>query len=179
MTEFLFPDNTVLCDFAAVDRLDLLRSVLGERGRWTEAVAYEASQSARYLPALASLTADNWLGDPIEITDAADIRQIERIRRVVFGGGDDRPLQHLGEAQSCYVILNWAEFSGSWWITNDRDALRYARFQHITTRETIDLMCTAVAYGDITAGAAFGLMTRMTDAGRHLRLPKSPAELTR
>lgn len=179
MTEFLFPDNTVLCDFAAVDRLELLRSVLGERGRWTEALAYEASQSARYLPALAALTADNWLRDPIEITDDADIRQIERIRRAVFGGGDDRPLQHLGEAQSCHIILNWAEFAGSWWITNDRDALRYARFQHITTRETIDLMCTAVVNGDITPRDAFALMTRMTDAGRHLRLPRSPAELAR
>ena len=179
MTEFLFPDNTVLCDFAAVDKLDLVRSILGERGRWTEAVAYEASQSARYLPALTALTTDNWLGDPIEITDEAEIRQIERIRRAVFGGGDDRPLQHLGEAQSCHVILNWAEFAGSWWITNDRDALRYARFQHITTRETIDLMCIAVVNGDITARDAFALMTRMTDAGRHLRLPKSPAELTR
>ena len=28
-----FPDNTVLCNFASVDRIDLLRSVLGERGR--------------------------------------------------------------------------------------------------------------------------------------------------
>ena len=45
----------VLCDFAAVDRLDLLRSVLDGRGRWTEAVAYEARKSARYLPALAML----------------------------------------------------------------------------------------------------------------------------
>jgi hypothetical protein len=26
MTEFLFPDNTVLCDFATVNRLDLLDS---------------------------------------------------------------------------------------------------------------------------------------------------------
>ena len=28
MTEYLFPDNTVLCNFAAVDRLDLIKSVL-------------------------------------------------------------------------------------------------------------------------------------------------------
>jgi hypothetical protein len=179
MTEFLFPDNTVLCDFAAVDRLGLLRSILGERGRWTEAVAWEAAQSARYLSALVTLADEDWLGDPIEITNDADIRQVERIRRVVFGGGDDRPLQHLGEAQSCYIILNWAEFAGSWWITNDRDALRYARFQGITTRETIDLMCIAVVNGDITASDAFALMTRMADAGRHLRLPESPAELAR
>lgn len=125
------------------------------------------------------MTSDGRLGDPIEITADADIRQIERIRRAVFGGGDNRPLQHLGEAQSCYVILNWAEFAGSWWITNDRDALRYAKFQHITTRETMDLMCIAVVNGDITARDAFTLMTRMIDAGRHLRLPQSPAELAR
>lgn len=179
MTEFLFPDNTVLCDFAAVDQLGLLRSVLGERGRWTEAVAYEASRSAHHLPALSALTSGDWLGDPIEITDDADIRQIERIRRAVFGGGDDRPLQHLGEAQSCHVILNWAEFAGSWWITNDREALRYAIFQGITTRETIDLMSSAVVNGDITASDAFALMTRMTDEGRHLRLPRTAAELAR
>jgi hypothetical protein len=179
MTEFLFPDNTVLCDFAAVDHLDLLRSILGGRGRWTEAVAYEAGRSERYLPALASLKAGAWLGEPIEVTDDTDIRQIELIRRVVFGGTENRPLQHLGEAQSCYLILNWAEFAGSWWITNDRDALRYARSKGITTRETIDLMSIAVSDGDISAGTAFHLMRRMVNAGRSLRVPRSAAELSR
>ena len=58
MTEHLFPDNTVLCNFAAVNRLDLLRSVLGGRGRWTEAVAYEASRSAAKLPPLLTLPFD-------------------------------------------------------------------------------------------------------------------------
>ena len=86
MTEFLFPDNTVLCNFAAVDRLDLLRAVLDGRGRWTAAVAYEASQSANVLPALHRLASDGWLGEAIEITDESDIKQVSRIRRAVFGG---------------------------------------------------------------------------------------------
>ena len=55
MTEYLFPDNTVLCNFAAVNRLDLIKSVLNGRGRWTEAVEYEASRSASRLPALRGL----------------------------------------------------------------------------------------------------------------------------
>lgn len=42
---------------------------------------------------------------------------------------------------------------------------------------TIDIVRTAVANGDITAPDAFGLMTRMADADRALRLPKSPEEL--
>lgn len=97
MTEFLFPDNTVLCNFAVVDRLDLLRSVLGGRGRWTAAVAYEAAKSARALPALADLGPEGWLDDPIEITAESDIQQVNRVRRAVFGGTDDKPLEHLGK----------------------------------------------------------------------------------
>jgi hypothetical protein len=179
MTEYLFPDNTVLCNFAAVNRLDLLRSVLNGRGRWTEAVAFEASRSARKLPSLRGLPAEGWLDEPIEITGESDIQQINQIRRARFGGTDDEPLKHLGEAQTCYVIKNWTEFAGSWWISDDGDALRYAKFQGITTRETIDLMSIAVTDGDINARDAFDLMQAMADSDRYLRLPKSAEELRR
>lgn len=179
MTEFLFPDNTVLCNFAAVNRLDLLKSVLDGRGRWTEAVAYEASQSARFLPTLNQLAADRWLGEAIEIDDESEIQQINAIRRAVFGGTDDKPLKHLGEAQTCFVILKWSELAGSWWISDDREALRYARLQGITTRETIDLVSTAIADGHVAAQEGFSLMQRMADEGRRLTLPNSAAGFLR
>lgn len=179
MTEHLFPDNTVLCNFAAVNRLDLLKSVLGGRGRWTEAVAYEASRSAAKLPALRTLSHEGWLDEPIEIIDPKDIQKIAQIRRAVFDGTDDEPLKHLGEAQTCYVIRNWASFAGSWWISDDIDALRHARFQNITTRETIDIIRMGVADGDIGAAEAFRLMNHMADCDRYLRLPKSAEELRR
>jgi predicted nucleic acid-binding protein len=179
MTELLFPDNTVLCNFAAVDRLDLLKSALNGRGRWTEAVAYEASKSARMLPALRGIAKSGWLDGPIEVADDSDVQAVERIRRAVFGGTEVKPLQHLGEAQTCHVILNWGAFAGSWWISDDREALRYARFQGITTRETIDLMSVAVVNGDIAARDGFDLMVKMADSGRHLRLPYSAQDLTR
>jgi hypothetical protein len=179
MTEYLFPDNTVLCNFAAVSRLDLLKSVLNGRGRWTEAVAYEASRSASRLPALRRLPAEDWLDEPIEVTRESDIRAINRIRRAVFDGTDDEPLKHLGEAQTCYIIKNWTGFAGSWWISDDREAVRYAKLQGITTRETIDLMSIAVADGDISARDAFNLMQAIADADRCLRLPKSAEELRR
>jgi hypothetical protein len=179
MTEYLFPDNTVLCNFAAVNRLDLLKSVVGGRGRWTEAVAYEASRSASMVPALRGLPAEGWLDEPIEITSERDIRKIDQIRRAVFGGTDDKPLKHLGEAQTCYVIKNWPDFAGSWWISDDGEALRYAKFQGITTRETIDVVSIAVTDGDIGARDAFALMQQMVDCDRHLRLPKSPEEFRR
>lgn len=179
MSTFLFPDNTVLCNFAVVDRLDLLRVVLNERGRWTAAVAYEAAKSTRFLPALGSVMAEGWLDEPIEITAESDVRKVNRVRRAVFGGTDDEPLKHLGEAEACFVIKEWKVFDGSWWISDDRVALRYARFQGITTYETVDLMSMAVADGDVTAQQAFDILCRMGDEGRSLRLPRSASDLSR
>lgn len=132
-----------------------------------------------YVPALAGLFTDCWLGEAIEISLEPDVREIERIRRAVFGGSDARPLKHLGEAQTCYVIVNWDEFAGSWWVSDDQEALRYARSQGITTRETIDLVNLAVANGDIEASDAVKLMVQMADQGRNLRLPTSAANLQR
>jgi hypothetical protein len=179
MTQLLFPDNTVLCNFAAVNRLDLLKSVLDGRGRWTGAVAYEASRSATVLSDLHQLASEGWLGDAIEVTDEADIQQINRIRRAVFGGVDDKPLQHLGEAETCYVIEHWPEFVGSWWISDDRDALDYARFRGITTRETLDLVSMAVLDGALAMREGFELLQKMSQKGRALRMPATPADLTR
>ncbi len=173
MTEFLFADNTVLCNFAAVERLDLLRSILAGRGRWTEAVAYEAGRSAAYLPALLALPLQGWLEEPIAVSDEAGTRAVERIRRAVFGGTHDRPLRHLGEAQTCYVILHRAAFSGSWWLSDDQESVRYARRQAIPVLETVDLMRLAVGAGRVPAREAFDLMLKMSDNDRHLRLPKS------
>lgn len=179
MTTFLFPDSTVLCNFAAVDRLDLLQVVLNGRGRWTTAVAFEASRSARHLSALAGVPDAGWLDDPIEITAESDVQRVNRVCRAVFGGTDDKPLQHLGEAETCVVIKEWAEFAGSWWISDDREALRYARFQGITTYETIDLLSMAVADGDVTDKHAYEVMVRMSEEGRSLRLPRSASDLRR
>jgi len=177
VTTYLFPDNTVLCNFTSVDRLDLLQTVLNGRGRWTSAVAYEASRSAQFMPALNSIAVDGWLGEPIDITSDADIRRVNQVRRAVFGGTDEEPLKHLGEAETCFLIKERAEFAESWWLSDDQEAVRYARFQHITTYETFDLMTIAVVNGDIAAQQAYDLMLAMADKGRSLRLPSSPREL--
>ena len=177
MITYLFPDNTVLCNFASVDCLGLLRTVLNGRGRWTSAVAYEASRSAQFMPPLNSIAADGWLSEPIEVTGEKDIQRVNQIRRAVFGGTDEEPLRHLGEAETCLLIKERYEFAKSWWISDDQEAVRYARFQHITTRETIDLMTIAVINGDIAAQQAYDLMLTMADKGRSLRLPSSPRQL--
>ena len=65
------------------------------------------------------------------------------------------------------------------WLSDDREAVRFARFQGIVTYETVDLMSVAVADGEIAAPKAYDLMVLMADEGRALRLPRSPAELAR
>ncbi|MDP4502622.1 hypothetical protein [Nonomuraea turcica] len=177
MTWYWFPDNTVLCNFAAVSRLRLLEETLRGRGRWVEAIEAEASKSKAVFPELNTIAQDGWLGEPIEITNLNESRQVEQVRRAVFGGSFHRPTQHLGEAQTCHVILNWPQFRGSLWITDDRDAGEYARRQGITTRDTMDLFCEAIVDGLCTADEGFKLLHEMARLGRHLRLPSRPADL--
>lgn len=161
MVRALFPDNTVLCNFAAVGRIDLLEGWLRGRGRWTEAVALEARRSALHLPDLHNLLRDSWLGDPIEFDSDDDLQRIEHLRRDVFGGTLDRPLQHLGEAQTCHLLQTHAEWRDAIWVSDDRDSLEYARFVHVATMTTPLVLEALVADGDLTAARAADLLDRM------------------
>jgi predicted nucleic acid-binding protein len=167
----------VLCNFAAVDRLPLLEKVLDGRGRWSEAVAREARLSARRLPTLNGLVERGSLGEPIEITDAEVRVEVERLRRAVFGGDRRRPTRHLGEAETLALITGEPEFRGSVWISDDRDAARYARRRGITTLETYDLVAAAARERLLTPAEAHQLLCRMGETGRHLhRISAGPEE---
>jgi hypothetical protein len=178
MSTWWFPDNTVLCNFAAVDRLLLLEKVLDGRGRWTEAVAYEATRSAAYLPRLKGIAEAGWLGEPIEITDEAEVAEIDRVRRAVFGGTATAPTKHLGEAETCVLILRRPEFRHSVWITDDRSAGAFARRRRIITKQTFDLVRDAVAESLIPAAEGHRLLGAMVSSGRHLhRVSRHPQDL--
>ncbi len=179
MAEAVFPDNTVLCNFAAVHRLDLLQGFLRDRGRWTEAVAHEARQSVRYLPGLATIDSGGWLGEPVQIDDPDAVARVEHLRRDVFGGSSTEPLKHLGEAQTCYLVREVRLWKGAWWVSDDRDAVEFARGQGITTLETVDVVRHLVADGDVSTSSAFDIMRSMVGAGRHLRMPQKAADLSR
>lgn len=175
-----FPDNTVLCNFAAVDRLSLLEKVLDGRGRWTQAVAAEAGQSARYWPKLSQVRDGGWLGEPIEIDDPVETALVDRIRRVVFAGSPSRPLQHLGEAETLVIIEHRCGFADSVWITDDGEAGRYARRKGICVKDTVGIMREAVVGGLVTADDGHRLLLGMEQAGRHLRdIPRRARDLLR
>ncbi|MEW9530851.1 hypothetical protein [Microbispora sp. NPDC049125] len=177
MTLYWFPDNTVLCNFASVASLPLLQQILRGRGRWTEAIAYEASRSARIHPALSGIATAGWLGEPIEIDDPDEVDHIERVRRAVFGGTPQEPLKHLGEAQTIHVLRNRKEYEGSYWITDDHDARDYARRIGIVTRDTAELISEGVTDGCCTRNDGFKLLQLMEQQGRRLRIPPNQAHL--
>lgn len=176
MAAAVFPDNTVMCNFACIGRVDLLAAHLRGRGRWVEAVAAEAEASAGHLPDLRRLVNAGWLGEPIEIIEEPHVRAVERLRIDVFGGTRARPLQHLGEAQSCFLLTNDPTWSDAAWVTDDRDAYQYAKARGIITRRTVDLFREMVAWSDLTADAAFSLLEEI-DGIRGLRLPAGPKDL--
>ncbi|RZK74756.1 MAG: hypothetical protein EOP28_02325 [Rhodococcus sp. (in: high G+C Gram-positive bacteria)] len=167
----------MLCNFGVINQLGLLEMVLNGRGKWTEAVEDEAHNSARYIPAL-SAPALAFLGDAVEVDDPDDIDAIQRIRRARFGGMDpNKPREHLGEAETCYVIMHNSAYTGSKWITDDRDALEFAKRQQIDTWETWHVMSEAVVNGYVTEYEGFDLLLDIERERPGLRRPKRPAEL--
>lgn len=175
-----FLDNTVLCNFAAVDRLGLLRDWLIDRGKWSEAVAAEALASAGHLPALRGLADAGWLGEPIRVDDVSALTQIEGVRRNVFGGLRSEPLKHLGEAQTLWLIQRCEDHNGATWVSDDKDSLDYAKQQHILTRRTRNVLEELIAGGDLKPSEAFELLLEMDRLGRRgLVIPRSPADLVR
>lgn len=88
-----------------------------------------------------------------------------------------KPTQHLGEAQTCFLLSEVDEFAGSWWITDDEDAYEYATGRNITSRRTVDIMRHIVVDGDLVADTAFALMQQMADRDRGLFLPQRASDL--
>ena len=177
MSALWFPDNTVLCNFAAAGNLNLLRDLIDGRGRWTEAIAYEVSRSARVHPALGDIPGAGWLGDPIAISLDESMR-VEAIRVAALGGARADPLQHRGEAETCYVIRHVTGIRESVLITDDEAAYDFGRQLGILTWDTRTLVENLVANTTLNAVDAFALFMAMLDAGRSPRRPPaSPREL--
>lgn len=178
MSTYLFPDNTVLCNFVCVGQLPLLAKLLDGNGRWVEAVAHECDKSSTVYPGLKSIADDGWLSDPVEISDEIEQRQVEGIRRAVFGGKAALATQHLGEAQTIHVISRWSDYAGSTWISDDQESLRVARLQGIPVRETQHLVAEAVQWGFIrTPADGFAMLEQMVAEGRNPALPRNAADL--
>lgn len=175
--QFLFPDNSVIVCFARADELDVLQQYLRGKGRVVEAVSKEIADSTGYVPHLNGLDQRAWFGEPIVLDRTDDIRAVEGIRVAVFGGSKARPREHLGESQTLHLLQTDGAYSESAWLTEDREAYRFAQLRHITTRDTFGILCDMVGYLDMSIDRAYEVSQHILDAGEPmLREPNSPRD---
>lgn len=174
---YLFPDNSVIVCFAQAKELEVLEQYLRGNGRVVEAVSREISDSAKRVPGLMKLDQDAWFGDPIPIVGDKNVRAVEGIRVAVFGGGKGKPREHLGESQTLHLLQADKDYQDSIWLTEDREAFRFAQRQHITTRDTFGILCDMVGYLDLSIERAYEVSQKILDAGEPmLREPDSPRD---
>lgn len=122
MTVLLFPDNTVLINFAVINRMDLLGRLVGDHGQWCATVAQECAASAAR-PELSALAAAGQIfGSPLHPEPAEHLET--RVLRDSLARPGDGPHQHLGEAETI-AIMSRRRITG-FFVTDDRGAAALA-----------------------------------------------------
>jgi predicted nucleic acid-binding protein len=135
----MFPDNTVLINFAIINRMDLLARLANGNGRWCATVATECAESARR-PELAALSgAAGIFGEPF-VPDAAEHQDVRVLRDRLASPGNP-PTKHLGEAETLAIIVR--RQLSCFFVSDDRDAVRLAAQNGISVVSTWHLLKVA------------------------------------
>jgi len=143
MPALLFPDNTVLINFAIINRMGLLEQLANKRGQWCATVASECAVSSK-LQNLESLhEASRIFGEPL-YPSIVEVQDTLLLRDELASPGDSKT-QHLGEAETIAIVTrrNIAAF----FATDDKGARRLAANHGIQTATTVDLLAVAVRAG--------------------------------
>src|SRR5260370_19925078 len=103
MTALFFPDNTVLINFAMINRMDLLERLANGNGAWCATVAAECRKSADF-PGLAAMSdADRIFGAPL-YPDQAEHQDLRPLRDELASPGAPAHAP-LGEAETLAIII--------------------------------------------------------------------------
>jgi len=153
MTYFLFPDNTVLINFALIARMDLLNRLVNGRGQWVQSIATECARSAQ-IPGLDAL-ADAWdiFGEP-PLPDGAENQNIQVLRIELARPGDPFD-KNLGEAETLAIMINRNMYS-SLFVTDDGGAAELAKARSLRVLSTCDLLKMAFKVNFIDTDTAWG-----------------------
>ena len=153
MTVLIFPDNTVLTNFALINRMDLLSRLANGNGRWCATVATECAESCSRRPELAALNgAADIFGEPL-YPDAAEQQDVHVLRDQLASPGDPRT-KHLGEAETIAIVRR--RQLRCFFVTDDRDAQRLAANDGIRTADTWLLLKMAYKAGWLDADTLWG-----------------------
>lgn len=163
MARLLFPDNTVLVNFALINRMDLLAKVTNGNGQWCATVASECERSAQEPGLGAMRSARDIFGDPLFPETGAERLDAQSLRRELAQPGDE-PHKHYGEAETL-AIMSRRSIDG-FFVTDDGDAGRLARNNAIKVLSTWDLLRLAVRCKFVDADTAWGYTQTLRDKRR-------------
>lgn len=165
MSRLLFPDNTVLINFAYIGRMDLLERLTNGNGAWCQSVAFECAKSSE-VDGLAELTkAPSIFGEPWVPESGADHLEIRRLRTEMASPGEGRS-KHLGEAET--IVLMERRCPDGKFVTDDVDAARKAKLRGIDTFSTWDLMLLALRLRWVDADTVFGYAKVLQMRGQYV-----------
>ena len=163
-------DAVTLRHFASVERLDVLQACHGHRPepRWTEGIRAEIESAAQEGELHCSdILGEPWLGPPAEPA-AAELAIVYRLQ-VGLNEGREPPRGDRGEAEGIY----FAEKHNGQFATDDNGAYEFAwRRPSLGMGRVIDsiqILRTAVADGDLTPTEAHDIANAIEDAGRSFR----------
>lgn len=163
MGQLVFPDNTVLVNFAHINRLDILASLLQGRGTWCATVASECARSALE-PGLGAMSGcGSFLGEPLLPDSPAEHLHVQVLREELAVPGDSRA-SHLGEAETVALIEMRALHALV--ITDDVGARRLASSRGIPTYTTWDLLYLACRTKLLDADTLWGYVLTLIQRER-------------
>ncbi len=158
----MFPDNTVLTNFALINRMDLLRRLANGKGRWCASVASECRNSAKRPDLTALDDAEDIFGEPL-YPDQAELQDAQALRSQLAAPGDPRT-QHLGEAETVAIAVR--RQLDCIFITDDRAAARLAANNGIRVATTWDLLRMAHRMSWVDAATLWGYVLTIDGHGR-------------
>ena len=159
----IFPDNTVLINFALVGQVDLFEALVGDNGSWTYTISEECSKSAQ-MEGLSSLTRmHDILGEPLYPSRAERIDMLLIRERLALP--NDPASKHLGEAEAI-AILSKRELDAIF-VTDDGTA-KVLAVAEVTIKAicTADLFRLAVRTGRVSFEVAWQCLGKLRLLGR-------------
>ncbi|WP_415853234.1 hypothetical protein [Sinomonas sp. G460-2] len=164
----LFPDNTVLINFAYLHRMDLLRK-LAKNPAWCATVAHECNESSQE-PDLEDLVeANDIFGEPLRPDSGAEHVAIQTYRTKIARPGD-APYKNYGEAETLAIIES-RSMRGIF-VTDDKGVARAIQEQpdnglQVSIVTTWELLRVAARRGFVDRDTLWSYVHVLRNKGRH------------
>lgn len=159
----LFPDNTVIVNFALAGEMELFETLLRGQGTWCASVAAECDHKASEMGLPAMMTAHRILGEPMWPETQAEHLMV-RTNREYFAAPGDGPMKHLGESETLAII--GSRSLRAVFITDDGRVPARASELDIRCLTTWDLLHHAYQQGMATLKQVLDMRRCLLNAGR-------------